>query len=427
MRRLIVLAAFLALALGAAVLPSNQATEAQGGCFTETGFCISNPAFLSYFNARGGKDAFGFPISREFSFLGFRVQFFQGHIMQLQPNGSVATMNLLDAGLMPVTRVNGSSFPGSDPALVAETPQVTAPNYAERIVEFIRANAPNEFQGQPVGFFNKFMTTVDLATAFPGGGGNPALLPLLNLEIWGSVTSRPLADPSNPGFIYQRFQRSIMHYRTECRCTERILLADWFKTVIVGTAPADLAADMAGSRFINQWSPGSPNWLARPNDLPDTDLTNAFVPDLAGYPTPPGAGPAPGPAPGPTATPVAGDQPPTITNLGVPDERVDPGETFTIRIEATDDKGIDIMWWWATSTSDDELKNTHEERCRGVTICRRSWDVNTTDTGTITIHALAKDTAGQTSAEVTKDIRVRSAGATATPTPAATATPTRTP
>ena len=124
MKRLATLAAFLAITSVALLWPSGETTQAQATCFTQTGFCINNAAFQQYFGARGGVETFGFPISREFSFLGFRVQFFQGHIMQLQPNGSVATMNLLDAGLMPVTRVNGSTFPAADPQIVGQTPSV---------------------------------------------------------------------------------------------------------------------------------------------------------------------------------------------------------------------------------------------------------------------------------------------------------------
>jgi hypothetical protein len=118
---------------------------------------------------------------------------------------------------------------------------------------------------------------VDLATAFPGGGGSASLLPLLNLEIWGVPTSRPQADPSNAGFIYQRFQRSIMHYQTSCRCTERILLADWFRTVITGQGlPGDLAADMALSPFYLQYDNNQANGVARPAQLPNTDMRFAF-------------------------------------------------------------------------------------------------------------------------------------------------------
>jgi TolB protein len=245
--------------------------------FSNTGFRISNDRFWEYYNLRGRQNSFGYPISREFTFMGFTVQFFQGHILQLRPDGSVGSMNLLQEDIMPATRVNGSTFPASDAALTGSAPQVGSPTYATDVVEFTRRNAPNEFNGQPVGFFDRFMGTVDLATAFPGGSGNASLLPLLNLEIWGVPTSKPQADPSNGGFIYQRFQRSIMHYQTSCRCTERILLADWFRTVITGQGlPGDLAADMANSPFYLQYDNNQPSGVARPAQLPNTDMRFAF-------------------------------------------------------------------------------------------------------------------------------------------------------
>jgi hypothetical protein len=410
MKRLLVLFAFGVFALGAAVLPGLQNAQAQAACFGETGFCIGNSSFNGYYNARGGMNTFGPPISREFTFLGFRVQFFQGHIMQLMPNGSVATMNLLDEGLMPVSHVNTSTFPAPDRTIVGNTPTVNEPNYAERIVEYIRRNAPNEFDGRPVRFFDRFMTTVDLASAFPAGGGSPSLLPLLNLEIWGSVTSAPMVEPRNASFIYQRFQRSIMHYRDACRCTERILLADWFKTVFTGQGlPGDLAEEMVRSPFYLQWSPGSARWLARPDELPSTDLTNAFVPDLPGYPTPPAAsGPAQPPSlvPQPAPAPIGAVVKPSI-KLTLSEDRVNKGEEFTIRLEAEAEGGVAALWWWATDTDDEELRDTHTFDCNGATPCRQSWKAHTDDEGRLEIHAMSRDNAGRESEEVTLELRVR--------------------
>ena len=151
------------------------------------------------------------------------------------------------------------------------------PNNAGPIVDFTRRHAPNELNGRPVRFFDTFTSAVDLATAFPAGGGDRSLLPLLNLEVWGAVTSRPMVDPTNPSFVYQRYQRSIMHYREECGCTERVLLADWFKTVITGQGlPGDLAQDMAGSPFLRQYDNNQPDGLARPSELPSTNMRFAF-------------------------------------------------------------------------------------------------------------------------------------------------------
>jgi hypothetical protein len=49
-------------------------------------------------------------VSRQFLLDGFQVQIFRRNIMQLQPDGGVQTLNLLDPGLMPYTQINGSTF-----------------------------------------------------------------------------------------------------------------------------------------------------------------------------------------------------------------------------------------------------------------------------------------------------------------------------
>ena len=435
MRRAVVLVAFLVSVFVAAVAPSGQTTDAQAACFGESGFCISNSAFLQYFNLRGRVRTFGYPISREFQFLGFRVQFFQGHIMQLQPDGRVQTMNLLQEGLMPATRINGSTFPGPDGGLIGETPKVGERDYADRIVDFTRRYAPNSWEGRPVRFFDTFIGTVDLATAFPGGGGNASLLPLLNLEIWGAVTSRPLADPSNPGFVYQRYQRSIMHYREECRCTERILLADWFRTVITGQGlPTDLAQEMAGTPYIYQYSPGAAGWLARPGELPGTDLTDAFTPELPGFPSP---GPAPAPAGPATATPISGDALPTVQfNIDDRNRRVDFGQRLRVEIVATDDRGLDrIEFEGEIAENNNENSNDNvaagsgferrvfEDECEGRTICAVVFEIVPQTPGEFLLVARARDGARQTT-ETTIDVQVRRNQATPTPTPTPTPVPT---
>jgi hypothetical protein len=358
--------------------------------------------------------------------------------MQLMPDGRVTTMNLLQEGLMPVTRVNGSTFPANDTGMASAAPQVGQANYAEAVVNFVRDNSPNEFNGQPTNFFNTFVNTVDLATAFPGGGGNPSLLPLLNLEIWGVPTSRPAADPANSGFIYQRFQRSIMHYQSSCRCTERILLANWFKTVITGDGlPSDLAEGMAGTPFIRQYSPGSPNWLARPSELTGTNMTDAFTPDLGG----PGPSVQPPPAAGPTNTPaptVPGDALPTVS-IQLDDDRIDPGDSLTVTVIGRDDKGVDWIEWReveddANNDNDDPdfdsvLRERHRFDCDNQLECAQVWTVSPTVTGDHVLEARARDSAEQMAVVARVTVRVRQGDATATPTasPMVTATATASP
>jgi hypothetical protein len=125
----------------------------------------------------------------------------------------------------------------------------------------------------------------------PGAGSPPAIVALVNLELWGFPTSQPALDPNNASFVYQRFQRGIMHYDHTTGATGGILLGDWFKTAITGVdLPPDLAAQLQGSRFLRQYCPGQPRWVCRPAELPDTDLADAFQPTL---PEVPGAGATP--------------------------------------------------------------------------------------------------------------------------------------
>lgn len=243
--------------------------------FSPTGFRVDDRIW-EYFQLRGGVRNFGYPVSRTFTFLGFPTQFFQRHVVQVGPAGP-RLLNLLDPELMPYTTINTSTFPPYDPNVAAQAPAVGSPDYGTRIVEFVRRHAPDEYAGQPVRFFETFAGQVDLATAFPSGGGNPALLPGLNLELAGAVTSLPFADPNNASFVYQRFQRVILHYDAGCGCTQPVLLADSFKAIITGQdLPPDLAEQARGSRFFAQYDNAAANGLRRPDLMPGTDLLFAF-------------------------------------------------------------------------------------------------------------------------------------------------------
>src|SRR5205807_5097017 len=71
--------------------------------FSQTGYRIDTDAFWNFFQQRGSVRTFGYPVSRTFMLDGFQVQIFQREVMQLQSDGSVQTLNLLDPGLMPYT------------------------------------------------------------------------------------------------------------------------------------------------------------------------------------------------------------------------------------------------------------------------------------------------------------------------------------
>ncbi len=251
--------------------------------FQETGFAVDNDAFWDYFTHRGGIRTLGYPISRTFQFQGYPTQFFQRLVLQEVPGQGVQRLNLLDPGLLPYTRINGSQFPPVTEEVKQATPRADDPNYDTRIVDFVRQYAPNTLDGRRVGFFDAFMGTVTSQDAFPSEGGHEELLPLLNLEIWGTPTSRPMQDPNNAQFVYLRFQRGILHYQGQDAqgnpITEGILLGDWFKSLITGqNLPSDLEAQAraGNSPYLRQYDPNSPYWIARPSQLPDTNLSFAF-------------------------------------------------------------------------------------------------------------------------------------------------------
>src|SRR5687768_6746934 len=109
-------------------LPSRRAVAQQDArLFPETGYRVADDAFWNYFRRRGGVRTFGYPVSNPFTLMGFRIQIFQREIIQLQADGTVSLMNVLDDGLLPYTAINGSTFPASDPEVMRRQPAVGSP------------------------------------------------------------------------------------------------------------------------------------------------------------------------------------------------------------------------------------------------------------------------------------------------------------
>ena len=226
--------------------------------FVQTGYRVDSDQVWGFFNDFGAVSTFGFPVSRMMTFLGCPVQMFQALIIQVCGNGPPALINMLDPEIFPYTQVNGSTFPATDPTMKANTPPVDSPTYSTDIVTFVNGNVPDAWNGKPVNFLQTFNSL----------GG---------LTIWGAPISQPAADPANANFVYQRFQRGIMHFDGTQNVTQRILLADYLKAIIMNqNVPPDLLAQSQSSRFFNQYCPGQTMWLCRPADLGGTDLTFAF-------------------------------------------------------------------------------------------------------------------------------------------------------
>lgn len=244
--------------------------------FSQTGYRIDNNDIWNYFQSRGQVATFGYPVSRTFTLLGCQAQIFQRQVAQECSGQGPALMNILGPDIFPYTKVNGSTFPGPDGTLAANTPPVSDPNYASDIINFVQANAPNTFNNQPVNFGMTFLNSISPSQA---GTSDPNVLALIDLEVWGAPISQPATDPSNGNFVYQRYQRGIMMFDATIGQTQGVLLADYLKSIMINqNVPPDLLAQAQGTRFFNQYCPSSPQWLCRPGDLQATDLTYAFQP-----------------------------------------------------------------------------------------------------------------------------------------------------
>ena len=260
---------------------SPSAAAISGLIFPATGYRITQPDLVTYFQHRGGVRTFGLPISSEFQLLGRHVQLFQRQVLELQPDGSVAPLNTIDGDLLPVTRFDGLTLPRPDPDLISGAPSPRDPAYLEQALVFIDGVVPDQWNGRDVNFHATFLASVTCGDAFGDAACDASLLPAFALEIWGLPTSRPAADPNNADFVYQRFQRGIMHYSASTGLSQGLLLGDWFKRVLMGGSevPADARAQLSGSRFFGQYALSRPLSLARPVDLPDTSLVSAFNSD----------------------------------------------------------------------------------------------------------------------------------------------------
>ncbi|HEY0581176.1 MAG TPA: hypothetical protein VGE94_03280 [Chloroflexota bacterium] len=110
--------------------------------------------------------------------------------------GVVATGLLLGVSATSVLAdgaTSGLSLPPTDPALAYIAPSADQANYAARLEVFLEATVPDVWNGQPVEF---------LSTYSDAGG----------VDVLGLPTSAAKGDPSNPSFVYQRFQNGVLFY-----------------------------------------------------------------------------------------------------------------------------------------------------------------------------------------------------------------------
>lgn len=246
--------------------------------FPATGYRISSPAVLSYFQRHGAIRTFGYPISNEFPLLGQRVQLFQRQMLKIAADGTVSPAAILSPSVLPIDRIDGLNLPPVDQDLVQNGPNPdTSDDYTTQALSFISVVVPDSWNDLPVNFLTTFLNTVSCADAFGTDPCDASLLPAMALELWGLPTSMPTADPANTDFVYQRFERGIMHYSRATGQTQGLLVGDWLKRIMVGVdLPRDLGAAVRTSPFYAQYAPSRPLALDRPVDLPDTSLAQAF-------------------------------------------------------------------------------------------------------------------------------------------------------
>src|SRR5690349_19335069 len=117
----------LMLAMASQPVTAQTAATSDPRYFEPTRFRIDREAFWDFFQKRGGLRSFGYPVSREFLLFGCQTQLFQRLAMQQCGGNGVGTLNVLEDGLLPYTRFQGSTVPAPDPALIAAAPLPSDP------------------------------------------------------------------------------------------------------------------------------------------------------------------------------------------------------------------------------------------------------------------------------------------------------------
>ena len=276
------LSAFL-LTVVAFLAPQAYSTVSQAAedpSAATTGYSLADPAIATYFRQHGGAAALGNPISAPMRLLGSRVQLFQRQAIEVRPDGSVGTLNLVDGDFLPLATIAGPGM-APDPGLLARLPKPGSPGYAQRASAYLDSAAPNDWNGMRVRFgatYRSMLKCSDLAGAASCTGATTFSV---TNDLYGLPTGKPIADPHSPDYAYLRFQRGVMVYSRTASDTQWLLLGELFKQVLLGNAlPPDVLNQISASpvyaRFYAQYDPLARDGLARPNELPGTSLAGAF-------------------------------------------------------------------------------------------------------------------------------------------------------
>jgi len=227
--------------------------------FSLTAYRIDDEQISTFFQTYGMVQTFGYPASRRFTFLGCPVQFFQPQVIQNCPGQGAELINILDPDIFPFTVVNGSTFPPPDPTMKANT-QVSDPNYSTAILTFINAKRAQHIR-RPAGelpeLFQQPGQSDDLGRTDLTASSGPH-------QQQFHLSALPARDHAlHPG------HRHAEH--PGCRLPQ---VADPGRERPAGRAHA-LAQN---SPYLKSYCPGQSLWMCRPNQVPGTDYTFAFVP-----------------------------------------------------------------------------------------------------------------------------------------------------
>jgi hypothetical protein len=252
--------------------------------FTDTGFAVADDSIWQFYVRRGGQRTFGSPISRLMLLNGAWVQIFEKGMLQAFED-RVVSVNMLEPPYLPYESVGDLVLPPSDDGLIASAPDPAGPNFATQAQDFVRDNAPEFFEQLAPHFYETFLGTVRFSDAFFDGRGDANLIPGFNLEIWGLPTSRPALSVSrdqvvDPGVALLRFQRGLMIHDSRAGTTGAAPLGYALRSIIAGDASQPGLAEVAAfSPIWGQYDPDAVNWVARPDELAETNLVLAFTRD----------------------------------------------------------------------------------------------------------------------------------------------------
>ena len=101
--------------------------------------------------------------------------------------------------------LDGLMVPEADPALAFVAPSSDQPNYDARLQAFLEVTVPDTWNDMPVAFLSTLNDT--------------------GVDVLGTPTSLPKADPNNPNFVYQRFQNGVLFYNATDGTTSVLPLA----------------------------------------------------------------------------------------------------------------------------------------------------------------------------------------------------------